>query len=287
MFDQPFWVSSRKHELSKMERRIFSFAEQDPLRFATSTALEIAQLTSTSEATVSRAARKLGFASTKEMKQSCASRVDHSQSLGVVIRSRLGALPQDEPIAGPQVTANAVLASAAELLMKLSDGLDTSTAEQTIRSMLSVRRILVYGLGTAYFIAQYFTLELERIGLQALSLTGSGHSIADAVPRVHPDDMLIVLAPLRLFPDIRKFIWAASERTDYVALITQDSVSEKLPSSTISLDLPNTTGGPASESVAVWALCDVLLAEIARQQPERAIEARNEVLELRDHFSSS
>lgn len=272
-------------ELSRQERGVSSLADQDPLRFATSTAAEIAQLTSTSEATVARTARKLGFAGTKEMKQACATRVDSSQSLGEVIRSRLQNLPSDPSESGPQTTAGAVLTSAADLLLRLSDSLDHQLMAATASAAGSARRVHVYGLGTAYRIAQYFCLELERIGIEAFALNGGGHSTADSILRIGSEDELIILAPLLIFPDIRNFTEVAAARARSVTVVSQDDVPAALASRVRHLRLPSTTMGAASESVGAWAVCDVLVAELARRNPGRAIDTRNYVQQLRQRFA--
>ncbi|MGH8877165.1 MAG: MurR/RpiR family transcriptional regulator [Stackebrandtia sp.] len=271
--------------LSKQERRVSGFADQNPLRFATSTAAEIAEVTSTSEATVVRTAHKLGFSGTKEMKAACAARVDQSQSLGSAIRSRLASLPQDAALPEPQQTANAVLSSSADLLIRLNDSLDESAVTSTIAAIVTARRVVVYGLGTGYHIAQYLALELERVGLQALAITGSGHTIADAIPRLRHDDTLVVMAPLRIFNDIRNFSAEATRLVAATTVITQDVLPSGLDKLATRIGLPDTSTGPGSNSVAAWAICDVIVTEIARRHPEQAIERRNYMQQLRERLS--
>lgn len=271
--------------LSKQERRVSEYAEQHPLRFATSTAAAIAEITATSEATVVRAAHKLGFSGIKEMKLACAARVDQSQSLGSVIRSRLAALPKDSELPEPRQTANAVLSSAADILIRLNDSLDESAVATTVAAITEAQRTVVYGLGTGHHIAQYLALELERVGLQALAITGSGHTNADAIPRLRPDDTLVVMAPLWIFNDVRNFLLVATPVTAATTVITQDALPSTLDGKATRIGLPNTSTGPGSESVAAWAICDVIVAEIARRHPERAIERRNYVQRLRERFS--
>lgn len=276
-------------DLSRQEHRVSILAEQDPFRFATSTAAEIARLTSTSEATVARTARKLGFSGTKEMKASCASRVGSSQSLGTVIRTRLENLPSGalEPQQdGPHTTASAVLTSGADLLIRLNDTLDPALVSATAQAFVSARRVNVYGLGTAYRIAQYFSLELERVGVNSLPLTGATHTAADSIPRIGAEDELVILAPLFIFPAIEHFTEIALERARSVTVVSQDRLPQTLAGRVEHFVLPSTTSGAGSESVTAWALCDVLIAEIARRNPERAIETRNYVQQLRERFAA-
>lgn len=272
--------------LSKQERRVFMVAEQDPLRFATSTAAEIGEISSTSEATVVRTAQKLGYSGLKAMKLACTSAFERSQSLGGVIRGRLAQLPNAMSSPSPKVSAEGVLHSAADLLMRFSDSLEGRDVSEAVDALTGCRRVGIYGLGTAYRIAQYFSLELERIGIDTLAMMGSGHLAADAVHKVSDEDALVVLAPLAVFPDVRKFLTVVAQRAGSVILVSQDEVPDALREHLRHIRLPRTSGGAASESVAAWALCDVLTAEVARRYPERAIETRSYVQQLRDTFSS-
>lgn len=276
--------NSRSVQLSPQEQRVVSLAEQDPLLFATSTAAAIASLTSTSEATVARTAKKLGHPGTKAMKKAYANQVERSRDLGDVIQNRLDSLGGKTDTTGVPTTGRLVLTSAAELLLELNECLDHELVRVTVDRITTSRRTAVFGLGTAHAIAQYMALELERVGLDALSLNGAGHSLADALPRVRAEDHVVILAPLTVFPDIRHFMEEAADRGAVLTLISQDD-PPALSTTIGHFRLPGTSQGSASESVAAWTLVDVLIAEIARRDPGRAIAARNYVQDLRRRFS--
>jgi len=269
--------------LTRKERQVAALADQDPLLFATRTAAEIAVLASTSEASVARTAKKLGFADIKEMKAACAKRVGRNEGLQDIIESRLQSL-NAEPDHGTTSTAQTVLSSAASLLLTLNRTLDQEQLAGAVELCVNSRRVLTFGLGTGFHVAQYLSLEFERSGIESRALTGSGHTLADAVNRVHPEDGLIVMAPRVMFPDIALFLRAAASITAHVVVISQDELPGQLPSSVLHLRLPSTAAGAASESVCAWALSDVLVADVVRRNPQAAVKTRSSIQSLREQF---
>lgn len=278
-------------ELTRQEEAIARFAQDEPLRFATSSGSAIAVLTKTSEASVARAAKKLGFENIKEMKAFCASRVQETADLQNVLSERLDALDADEAshMDRPGTTRRTVasaLRSAANLVLDVEESLDWRTVEDAAIRIGESPRMIVYGLGTGYSLAQYAEIEFSRLGLDSRATTGGGHANAQAAFQVTVDDTVLVVAPRAIFPDIERFLTAVLRTTRRVYVITQAS----LPSSVVAagastLRLPSSGGSGATDAVGAIALIDALVADIARRHPDRAMEARTLAQAYRDEFS--
>lgn len=268
------------------------FAQEHPLRFATSSGAQIAALTGSSEASVARAARRLGFENVKEMKASCASRVQEMADLQGVLRGRLEALDtggggspasDGSGVAGSMPLA---LRAAANLVLGVEESVHWQTASAVARDLGEASRVIVFGLGTAHCLAQYAEIEFARLGLDARAITGSGHTNAHAVFQVAVDDVVLVLAPRVIFPDVERFATAAIERARAVHLMTQASLPPRLSAAGVPvLRLPSSSGSGATDAVATVALIDALVAEVARQHPQRSIQARTLAQTYRDEFS--
>lgn len=271
--------------LTAQEQRVGQFAAREPLRFATSPITHIAEWTNTSQATVIRTAQKLGFSGAKEMKAACAELVDDSRNLPGIMKSRLVNLPSGSAAGGPGDVAQAVTASAADLILQLGRDLDPQLLSTVVAAVEASDRVVLYGLGTAFSIAEYAALELERIGFRAVALTGSGHMNADTLMRLHPDDALLVLAPRMIFQDIHAFLEHAVGRTAFTVVISQEFPSSALPGPAVHFALPGTVATPATESVAAWILMDIIVAELARRYPERAVQTRTEIQRYREILS--
>jgi DNA-binding MurR/RpiR family transcriptional regulator len=271
--------------LSRQERKVEAYAIRDPLRFATTSAADVAREAGVSEATVIRAAQKLGFKGVKEMKAAYAARVERGVGLEGVMESRLARL-RSVGASGPSRTLGSVLASAADLLLSLSETLDPAAFARAAEGIGGAPRTVVYGLGTGLQIAGYFALELERGGIDAAVVSGSGHTNADAVYQLRPDDAVMVLAPRVVFDDVAAFIAGAAEVVGEVVVVSQDEIPRPPAGAVIELRLPSTAGEVATESVAAWGVCDALVAEVVRARPERALEARTRLQRLRETYSA-
>lgn len=270
--------------LTAAERGVVVIAERDPLRFATSTAVEIAGMAVTSEATVIRAARKLGFDGIKGLKQACAARAGRDEGLAGSIRSRLDSLEDREVLSG-DATARAVLAASARILVQLSETLERGVFDEVVGLIESSSRTMVYGLGTGFQVADYLSLGLERTGIGSRTLSGSGHALADDVHRLVPDDLLVVFAPRVLLSDIENLIDVAGSRVARIVLVSQVYPPKHVRDRVLMVELPSTAGSAASEVTAAWAISDCLVAELARRNPAAAISARDDVQRLRDGLS--
>lgn len=276
-------------KLTRLERIVALFALERPLQFATASGSEIAQRTRTSEATVARAAQKLGFENIKEMKAYCANELHDAGNLQSVLRSRLEAVSDTEHEDASSSAAAAmapVLRSAAGLTLGVHDSLDWEVASRAVEACSAASRITLYGLGTASFMAGYADLEFARIGLDSRAVTGGGHANADAIFRTGADDAVLIVAPRAMFPDVERFAAAALRLTKRVFIITQGAVAADLRSAGAEvLRLPPTHGSAATEAACTMALIDALVAEIARRSPGRAMEARERAQQYRSEFS--
>ena len=135
-------------------------------------------------------------------------------------------------------------------------------------------------------LAQYAELEFARIGLDARSITGGGHTNAHAVFQIDASDAVLVLAPRVIFADVLRFIEAVARKGVRVFIITQATLPASLHDlDVVQLRTPPSGNSSATEAVTTIALIDALVAEIATLQPERALDARARAQTYRDEFS--
>ena len=258
------------------------YARQDPFRFATITAAEIAATTDTSDATVARAARKLGYKGTREWKRACAEQVDHTLGLEASLRSKLADLPDGDEKNIHLEAARSVLSSAAEALLALSDGLEASTLETAIGEIADSDRVFVYGRGTGYYAAEYLSLGMTRIGIEARACTGSGHTLADVIPNLRHSDVSIVIAPRIIIPDLEWYLAESVSRCSATILISAEFPPTRVRDKIVHIALPSTEKSLASDTLSAIAVADVLTSEMSRLNPARALKHHQMVQELRE-----
>src|SRR5699024_1335966 len=271
--------------LTRQEASVAEYAQRNPLQFATSTGADIAAKTGTSEASVARAARKQGLANVREMKTYCASCAHESANLQSVLNDRLKALGSSSRENSTEASAT-VLRDAATLVLGLEATASSAAIHSAVLDIARSRRTYIYGLGTALCFADYAEIELTRVGVDARSITGGGHTNSHAAFQVTDQDTLVVLAPRILFADVKNLIHSTLREVSQVHLVTQATLPAELASKKINvLRLPHSGGYSATDAVSTIALGDVLVAEFARHAPARALEARARAQDYRDEFS--
>ena len=268
--------------LTGQEQRVGEFAVREPLRFATSSIERIAEWTSTSQATVIRTSRSLGFAGVKEMKARCAALVEESRDLAGHLESRLSKLPAADNVRGPGELAQRITSDSADVILALGRHLDLDRFTEAVAAIDGSDRVVAYGLGTASYIAGYAALALERIGQPAVSMTGGGHMNADALLQLHPGDALLVVAPRVIFPDVQALMKHAETEVAHTIVMSQEHLPETAGSRTIHLKLPSAVATSATESVTAWVLVETIVAELARRHADRALETSARLQHYRD-----
>ncbi|GII02067.1 MurR/RpiR family transcriptional regulator [Planobispora takensis] len=138
----------------------------DPAMVARSTITEFSSVSGTSEATIVRTARALGFAGYSQLRFALAAAVARETPERLVP----GDLGPDDPLT--DVIAKVTRAES-EALADTAAQLSPDTLDAVVAAVSAARRVDVYGVGASGLVAVDMAQKLMRIGL-------SGHSFTDA-----------------------------------------------------------------------------------------------------------
>lgn len=162
--------------MTRSMHRVAEAVAGDPAGCAALTVTGLAELTGTSEATVVRTARMLGYPGYRDLRLALA-----------------GLAAQQQSGAAPAVTADiAVDDSLQDVIAKLAQeerqcladtaaGLDTTQLEASVAALSGARRIDVYGIGASNLVAQDLVQKLLRIGLMAHAHADPHLAVTNAV----------------------------------------------------------------------------------------------------------
>lgn len=210
-------------DLPPAARRVARFLNENrPLALALS-AIELAERTGTSDATVIRAVQALGFAGLPELKRELA--------------AALAASPADPAEAMRRTLAEAgqeagrAVDLAIETQREAVDALATDEARATLRAAVAAlhpaRRILVFGLGPSAALARYLATLLGRSGRATRALDASGIALADQLLDLGPGDALLVLAYGRAYREVVT-LFAEARRLALPVVLVTDSLDRSL-----------------------------------------------------------
>ncbi|MCH0562001.1 MurR/RpiR family transcriptional regulator [Streptomyces sp. MUM 136J] len=148
--------------MTRSVQRVAEAVANDPAGCAALTVTGLAERTGTSEATVVRTARLLGYPGYRDLRLALA---------GLAAQQQSGRAPTITPgISVDDPIADVVAKLACEERQTLADtaaGLDTAQLGAAVTAAAAARRVDVYGIGASGLVAQDLAQKLLRIGLIA------------------------------------------------------------------------------------------------------------------------
>nr|WP_203615842.1 MurR/RpiR family transcriptional regulator [Streptomyces sp. SID13726] len=162
--------------MTRSMHRVAEAVANDPAGCAALTVTGLAELTGTSEATVVRTARLLGYPGYRDLRLALAGLAAQQQS------GRAPAITTDIAVDDPIADVVAKLAyDEQQTLADTAAALDTVQLGAAVGATASARRIDVYGVGASGLVAQDLTQKLLRIGLIAQAHSDPHLAVTNAV----------------------------------------------------------------------------------------------------------
>ncbi|MGP4110174.1 MurR/RpiR family transcriptional regulator [Streptomyces sp. 4N509B] len=169
-------VRTMAPSMTRSMQRVAETVAGDPAGCAALTVTGLAERTGTSEATVVRTARLLGYPGYRDLRLALA---------GLAAQQASGAAPAvtaDISVDDPLRDVVAKLAQdERQTLADTAAALDLAQLEAAVLALASARRIDVYGVGASSLVAQDFAQKLLRIGLVAHAHTDPHLAVTNAV----------------------------------------------------------------------------------------------------------
>jgi DNA-binding MurR/RpiR family transcriptional regulator len=264
-------------QLSPGERRVGEFlagsAEEAPFL----SALEIAGRAGTSDATVVRAVKALGYPGLQALRDELIGDLRERATPAARLERSLEEL-------GAQPAA--ILDHVLELQIGfLEDARRTVRPEEFTRAvdvLENAERVLVSGLGPTGALCEYLVLRLRRFLRQADAVNATGLRLADALLGFRSGDALVLVVYEALDDDTAATLDRANELEIPVVLVT-DSLGAKLEGRVAAtLAAPRSRAGSLSTVTTTVAVLDALLLGIAARDRDRALAGLAELNRLRE-----
>ncbi|MFD8911180.1 MurR/RpiR family transcriptional regulator [Streptomyces sp. NPDC059575] len=200
--------------MTRSMHRVAEAVASDPAGCAALTVTGLAELTGTSEATVVRTARLLGYPGYRDLRLALA---------GLAARQESGQAPAiTTDIAVDDSLADVVAKLAYEERQTLADtaaGLDTVQLGAAVTALAAARRTDVYGIGASGLVAQDLTQKLLRIGLLAHA-PGDPHLAVTNAVQLRAGDVAIAITHSGSTGDVIEPLRVAFERGATTLAIT-------------------------------------------------------------------
>ncbi len=236
-------------------------------------AREVGEATGTSDATVVRTAKSLGFESFRELRRavSVVADVPIDQALRATIE--VAGRPQDQ--------LRSALDRQQQSLAAVSRSLSESQFATAVELMAGAPRIWWAGTGPSSHLAEYGAFFSRRLGRRSGAFTHAGTDHADELLSIEEGDVVVTLAYGRLHPHVRALLEHAAAVGASVVLVTD--VVAVPEARAIRATLSAGRGMPgmfASHGVTV-VLIEALVLAVAAESADRAERSVDKLNELR------
>ncbi|QYN18987.1 MurR/RpiR family transcriptional regulator [Amycolatopsis sp. DSM 110486] len=261
-------VAARQESLSAAERRVARYLADHPDEVAFASADTLGQVTDTSDATVIRTVKALGYpglpALKKELQQTVRDRLTPAGRLGRSL---------DELGDDPEAVLSRVLAESIELLEDARRTIRPDSFAAAVKLLGEAREIVVLGYGGLGVLGEYLTLRLVRLRMRARSAKTSGFLLADELLGLNEHDVLVVIAHQVVSTEIDVAINHAHEVGARIIVVT-DMLAEALAGrASLTLTTPIGNSQLLSVQATTLALFDALVLAIASREQEPALHA--------------
>ena len=254
-------VAERGAELAPAERRVAELLLDLGPEATLLSAAALAEQLGTSDATVVRTAKSLGYSGLAALRRALAAFGDNPP-LGERLRRTLEQTPGDE-----------LFASAIRNHLSALDNLSRNVSPQAFQEAVAVlagrERIVWRGVGPSAHLAAYGQLITQRIGKPSTALVHTGTSFADELLTLAPTDAIVVFAYGRLQSHVRVLLEHAATLDAPVVLVT-DTLGRKLGTG-VTTTLQSGRGAPglfASHGTTLVVIEALVLAIAATNQAE-------------------
>ncbi len=269
-------------QLSAVELATLRFFQENPEEVLVSSAAALAEKIGTSDATVVRTAQALGYAGLDDLRRHLADELRMSLSPAARLSRTLRVLSHDR---------GSVLESIVDIhisaLQKLKTDITPALFDSAIEVLSQADRIVVFGLGPSSALADYFSIQLGRFGIESRSIVQTGVLFADDLHRLKKSDAVVILAYTRVYRELESLL-SRITRVGAQAVLLSDSLGDVLRKR-VKLVLPVARGNTDwfSTHTATLGLIEALLIGLAAKRPGEMVAELSELNKLRSELAGS
>ena len=262
--------------LAPAEQRIARFFIDQKQAVLLNSAAQIAQLAGTSDATVVRTARALGFESLSTLRAALLSELTGKPSPGARMERTLA-----EAGGHAGDVLHHVMGIHDKALEVLRHEQFAVSFERCIDILAGAARRHVFGIGPSGAMADYASLQFNRIGLPTNALSASGIALADRLLWIGKGDAVLVMAYAPLYCEVEVLLEHAARHNVPVILISDDlgplvadKVAEILP-------VPRGNADHLAMHGGTMVLIEAMIVALAAKGKDAALDSLDQLSMLR------
>ena len=262
--------------LTPAERRVALYFADHREEVLLASAAALARKADTSDATVVRTAKALGYDGLDALRRDLAEELRRDLSPAGRVARALQDVGDD-----PDAAFAATLDLHAEAIASLKRSVSPVQFRGAVDRLLAAGRVAIFGIGPSSAIAGYLAIQLGRFGLDPLVLADTGLLLADRLLRLRRGDLLLVMAYGRVYPELRA-VFDRADELGLASILMTDSLGPAIGGRAgLVLDIPRGRADTISLHTATLAFVEALLVGVAARRPDATLQSLRDLNRLR------
>ena len=251
-------------QLSPAEVQVVQYFRENREEVMVASAAILASRIGTSDATVIRAVKSLGYSGLDALRQDLAAELRQNLSPASRLARTLGEM-------GPHSAFSTTIDIHVTALEHLRRDVSSELFQSAVDRIAGSLWVAVFGIGPSSAMADYLTIQLGRFGTDSFSLTQTGLLLADGLQRLRRGDLAIILAYSRVYPELEALLGRAATLGLATILVT-DTLGTTLRKR-VDLVLPVERGRADGLSMhtTTLALFEAMLVGVAAKRPAETV----------------
>lgn len=271
-------ITNSKQSLTPNERRLVQSVMDSPTEAALGTASELAKAVGVHEATASRLARKLGYASYSAFREALREEF---------IATRETATRFEKTIA--ETSSGTILGSLAQeearALSRIEDYISADQINGVAEQLMAARRIFFYGHGNAEILALLMLKRFRRFGKDVHKLDADSRSLAEQALGLTQGDVVLIFVFRRAPKGYAPLIETAREAGATNIVISGITGTTLSPRPDYSLAAPRSGHPDAFQTLTVpMAICNAVVIAAGLTAKEKSLKKLEKLGQLIERF---
>ncbi len=268
-------IAACLQQISPAEQRVAQYFLDNREEILIASASALARQTGTSDATVVRTTKALGFSGMEELRRLLVEELRENPSPASRMVRTLSEVGD-----GLASVLDVTLDTHQNSLDNLRRDISSDNFCNAVHSIVEAPRVFIFGLGPSSAMAEYFKMQLARFGIDARSLTQAGILLADDIQQFKQGDLVMIFAYGRVYRELDVLLDQA-DRLGLTRILFSDTLGHRLRDRVdLVLSVARGRTDMLSMHTATLALIEALLVGVAKERPKDTIanlEALNKV----------
>lgn len=276
-------LREREDTLSPAELRVARYIVAHPEEVVFRSAVQLAAVTETSDATVIRTAKVLGFSGLPELKHVIGSQLMMTTPAARRLASKLSVVRESDD----EGLMETIVQEATERLGELRRVFAAADFDRAVSAVESASRTITFGVGLSASTARYLSTRLARIGFPAQHADAMGFALADHLVALGANDAVVIFAPGRPTVEVESLVEQASTVGAAVVLVTDGLATSFADRVAAVIRAPLSDSGMTGETLTATLVCDALTLALATRHEQRATRTAKALTRLRTQLIRS